>query len=92
MLEWLSQQQAGPVIGLLAVSGGILVATIAIITSGWARVRRAELRAHLAEAELALKQQMIEKGMSAEEIVQVLAAGQPKPTEEHVLAQERSPS
>jgi hypothetical protein len=91
MLEWLSQQSAGQMIGLIAVIGGPLIAITAIVAAAWARVRRAEFLAHQAETEAALKQQMIERGMSADEIVRVLAAGQsnlgkPKPVAEEEVA------
>ncbi len=76
MLEWLSQQSPGQLIGLVAVMMGPLIAIVAIVSGSWARVRRAEAYAQVAEMEAALKQQMIERGMSADEIVRVLAAGQ----------------
>ena len=59
--------QPGQLIGLVAVSGGLVVAAIAIIASHWCRVR-------LGEIEASLKQQMLEKGMSAAEIEQVIKA------------------
>ena len=79
MFDWLAQYSPKEMIGLSAVVGGLLLAATAVLSAQWARVRRAELQAQQAEAELALKQQMIERGMSAEEIVKVLAAGQPAP-------------
>jgi hypothetical protein len=63
-------------IGLFATVGGILFLIATVVSAQWASVRRAELRSHHAEQELALKQQMIERGMSADEIAKVLAAGQ----------------
>ena len=51
---------------------GAIVVPIAIITTGWRRVR-------VAEMELALKQQMLEKGMSATEIEQVMRTLGPPP-------------
>ncbi len=75
MQDWLSNQSAGQMIGLVAVISGPLIAVTAIVAASWTRFRRAELRARLLEAEAALKQQMIERGMSADEIVQVLEAG-----------------
>ncbi len=76
MLEWLSQQSAGQLIGLTAVVMGPLIAITAVASAAWARVRRAELQARAAESDAVLKQQMIERGMSADEIVRVLEAGQ----------------
>jgi hypothetical protein len=76
MLDWLSQQSPGQLTGLVAVVMGPLIAIVAIVSASWARVRRNELQAHIAEMEAALKQQMIERGMSADEIERVLAAGQ----------------
>jgi hypothetical protein len=78
MMDWLSNQNAKELIGLAAVVGGMLIAMVAIVSGQWARVRRDELRARQAEVDAALKQQMIERGMSADEIVQVLKAGQTK--------------
>jgi hypothetical protein len=82
MLEWLSQLSAGQMIGLIGVIGGPLIAIVAIVSAAWARVRRAELQARRAETDAALKEQMIERGMSAEEIVRVLEAGQSPPAPE----------
>ena len=74
--DWLARQNAGQVTGLAAVTGGILIAIIAIVSGVWSRARRAESRARQVEAELALKQEMIERGMSADDIERVLKAGQ----------------
>jgi hypothetical protein len=76
MFDWLAQQSPRELIGLVAVAGGILFLVIAVVSAQWASVRKAEMRMHQAEQELALKQQMIERGMSADEIAKVLAAGQ----------------
>ena len=65
--------------GLIAVSGGLLIPIVAIIASQWARVRREECRTRQAEAEAVLKQEMIERGMSADEIIRVLESGISKP-------------
>ena len=88
MFDWLSQQSAGQLIGLTAVVMGPLIAITAVIGGAWARVRRVELQAHLAETEAVLKQQMIERGMSADEIVRVLDAGQGKVAKAKLLARE----
>jgi len=52
---------------LVAVFGGLLTGIIAVLATQWRRVR-------VTEAETALKQQLLEKGMSAAEIEQVLKA------------------
>ncbi len=75
MNEWLSQQSAGQITGLVAVICGPLIAIVAVISASWARVKRAELQARRHEVDASLKQQMIERGMSAEEIERVLTAG-----------------
>ena len=69
MLEFFSKLNGGELIGLAAVVGGLSVAATGIIASQWRRVRVAEMAA-------ALKQQMLDKGMSAAEIEQVIKAGQ----------------
>jgi hypothetical protein len=59
-----SDELIGLVLGGLAVSGGFLVAIIAIIGGVWHNLRLT-----------ALKQDMVAHGMSAEEIRTVLEAG-----------------
>jgi hypothetical protein len=59
---------AGEFIGLVAVAGGLLIGITAILAGAWQKVRRAEMAA-------ALKQDMLNRGMSAEQIVAVLDAG-----------------
>ena len=56
-------------IGLIAVVVGPLIAMVAIVASQWRRVR-------IAEMDSALKQQMLDKGMSAAEIEQVVRSSQ----------------
>jgi len=67
MGDILSKFDSGDFIGLVAVIGGFLVAAIYLIVDQWRRVR-------LTEMEAALKQQMLDKGMSAVDIEQVLRA------------------
>lgn len=50
--------------------GWVMVAIVRSFTESWRRVREAEQTA-------ALKQSMVEKGMSAEDIERVLRAGKP---------------
>jgi hypothetical protein len=68
MAELLSKFTAAELIGLVAVGGGLLIGLVcgatAIITDYFYKVRK-----------LALKQDMLNRGMSAEEISLVLAAG-----------------
>jgi hypothetical protein len=68
MTEFLSKFDAGELIGLVAVGGGllcgILCGTTAIIMDHWCRLRM-----------LALKQDMVNRGLSADEIQTVIDAG-----------------
>jgi hypothetical protein len=68
MFDILSRFSPGELIGLVAVVGaflcGIICGTAAIIGDYWLRMRH-----------LALKQTMVERGMSAEEIQAVFEAG-----------------
>lgn len=89
MSDWLSQFNAGQMIGLCAVAGGVLIAVISVLSGAWVRVRRAEYQGQLAEAEAVLKQQMIEKGMSPEDIERVLAAGVAKSGKKRAESEER---
>lgn len=68
MSELLARFSGGELIGLVSVLGGMLIAIVAVVTMQWRRVR-------VAEFEAGLKQQMLDKGMSAAEIVQVMSAG-----------------
>jgi hypothetical protein len=68
MVDLLSNINGGELIALVAVAGGLLCAITAIITSSWQKIRRAEIVA-------ALKQDMLNRGMSADEIRTVLEAG-----------------
>ena len=68
MSEFLSKFDGGELIGLVAVAGGLLCGVVAILWGAWNKTRRAEIAA-------ALKQDMLNRGMSAEEIRTVLDAG-----------------
>jgi hypothetical protein len=68
MTEFLSRFDAGEIIGLVAVAGGLLCGITAIVAGAWQMVRRTEIVA-------ALKQDMLNRGMSAEDIRTVLEAG-----------------
>ena len=71
MGEFLQKFDAGELIGFVAVSGGMLIGLLcgltAIIADSWQKTRRAEIAA-------ALKQDMLNRGMSAEDIRTVLEA------------------
>ena len=68
MTEILSRFNGGELIALVAVAGGLLCGITAIIAGCWNKVRRAEIAA-------ALKQDMLNRGMSADDIGTVLDAG-----------------
>jgi hypothetical protein len=62
-----SEQGVGLLIGLIAVAGGLLIAIVAVVADFLHKQRRLDV-------EGALKQQMLDRGMSAGEIEQVLHA------------------
>jgi len=64
MNDFLSRFDGGELIGLVSVAGGLLIAIVSIVTAGYCKVRK-----------LALKEAMIERGLSAEDICAVLDAG-----------------
>ena len=68
MPELLSRFDPGEMIGLVAVSGGLLCGLVAIVMGIWHEHRKTEINA-------ALKQEMLNRGMSADEIRTVLDAG-----------------
>jgi hypothetical protein len=74
----LSRMNGGELLAFFGLAGGLLVGAIAIIAGIWLEFRRAEFRARQAEVEAALKQDMLNRGMSADEIERVLSAGQKK--------------
>ena len=68
MIELLSKFDGGELIGVIAVVGGLLCAITAIIAGAWTKVRRTEIAA-------ALKHDMLNRGMSADDIRTVLETG-----------------
>jgi len=70
MNELLSRFEAGELIGLVAVVGGLLCGIVAMVTHFLHANRKAEINA-------ALKQEMLNRGMSADDIRVVLDAGTP---------------
>ena len=67
MNDLLSRFEAGELIGLMAVAGGLLIPLTAIILSHFHKIRQLEL-----------KRDMLNRGMSADEIQVVLEAGSKK--------------
>jgi hypothetical protein len=68
MSEVFSRLNGGEMIGLVAVSGGLLCGLVAIFMGIWHEHRKSEING-------ALKQDMLNRGMSAEDIRTVLEAG-----------------
>lgn len=72
MIELLSKFDSGELLGFIlggiSIIGGLLCGIIGIIAGTWQKVRRAEIAA-------ALKQDMLNRGMSADDIRTVLEAG-----------------
>lgn len=84
--SWIAQLVGKDLIAVLAVGGGILFVMVAVLAKNWRLVR-------LAELEGSLKQQMLDKGMSAADIEQVLRSSQrPAPNWEHAKALDATPA
>jgi hypothetical protein len=60
-------QAPGLLIPILAITGGTVIAVVAILSSNWRRHRAAEILA-------ALKQDMLNRGLSADDIVRIVRA------------------
>jgi hypothetical protein len=67
MGDFITQVGFGPFIALVAVVGGLLIPLVVIVGGLMYKHRKLQVEA-------ALKQQMIERGMSADEIKEVLGA------------------
>ena len=67
MGDFITQIGFGPFIALVALVGGLLIPLVAIIGGLYVTHRKFQVEA-------ALKQQMLERGMSAEEIKEVIGA------------------
>lgn len=67
MFEFFSTWKPGEVIGLVSVVGGVSVAITAIVMGHWSRMRRQD-------AELALKRDLLARGMSVEEVERAMKA------------------
>ena len=85
-LDKLSGPNGGQIIGLVFWLGVItaVIATVAI--TQWRKYRQARVEAVLKRSIIDLKQQMIERGMSAEEIERVLNAQPPTGSQASVAA------
>jgi hypothetical protein len=68
MSELLNKFEPGELIGLVTITGGMLVGLVATIMALWHEHRKTEINA-------ALKQDMLNRGMTADEIRIVLDAG-----------------
>ena len=82
MGDFISQIGFGPFIALVSVVGGLLIPLSAIIGGLTYKHRKLQVEA-------ALKQQMIERGMSADEIQEVIRAA--KPGKAHRTCSRRNP-
>lgn len=71
MMELLSKFDSGELIGLVAIVWGFLCVLLVLVADYWQRIRKTEIAARL-------KQDMLDRGMSAEEIRIVLEAGTKK--------------
>jgi len=68
MGEYLWKLNVGELIALVSVSGGLLIGLVAVVGWIWSDVRKREIMA-------GLKHDMLDRGMSADEIRTVLDAG-----------------
>ena len=72
MSEFLSKFSAGEIIGLVAVVGGLLCGIIAVISDFFYKIRKSDNVTRL-------KQDMLDRGMSAAEIQTIIDAGAKNP-------------
>jgi hypothetical protein len=72
MYELLSRMAPGEFIGLVAVAGGLICGLVAIVMGIGLEFRRADLA-------FTLKKDMLERGMTPEEIRMVMEAGKKYP-------------
>ncbi|HEX4071738.1 MAG TPA: hypothetical protein VHX68_11225 [Planctomycetaceae bacterium] len=68
MSDLLSRMNFGELIALISIGGGLLIALVAVAGGMWTNVRKAEIEADL-------KHEMLNRGMTAEEIRTVIDAG-----------------
>lgn len=67
--EWLTSLDRGVIVVGLLVGAGVILAVTAIVAGAWQRIRQSAERARLVR-------EMLERGMSAEQIARVLLASQ----------------
>jgi hypothetical protein len=68
MGDYLSKLDGGELIAVIAIVGGLICGMLVLLGEIWRRSRKAEIDARL-------KTDMLDRGMSAEEIKTVLEAG-----------------
>ena len=68
MVDYLSQYSPGELIALVSIVGGLVCGTVTIVAVYWSS-------SHKANMEAKLKADMLDRGMSAAEIADVLQAG-----------------
>jgi hypothetical protein len=68
MYDYLLRFSPGEMIAIVAIVGGLFFLTATVAADTWQRARKVEL-------EIKLKQDMLDRGMSADEIRTVLNAG-----------------
>jgi hypothetical protein len=73
--DLLAKMSPGALIGLVAVTGGLLCGIVGIVMGCWLEMRKVS-------ATTALKQDMLDRGLSAEDIKTVLEAGSGHPVRE----------
>ena len=71
MAEYVSKFNAGELIAMVAIVGGLLCGLVVLVADYWHKIRKAEIAAKL-------KHDMLDRGMSADEIRIVLEAGSKK--------------
>jgi hypothetical protein len=68
MSDFLARVDGGELIALVAVGGGMLIAIVCVLAGVWHKIRTEEITANL-------KREMLDRGMSVDEIKAVLEAG-----------------
>jgi hypothetical protein len=78
MTDVLSRFGPGELIAIVAIVGGLICGILFFAMDYWHRIRKAEIAARL-------KHDMLDRGMSAEEIRIVLEAGTNKSHSDHLM-------
>jgi hypothetical protein len=71
MTDFFSRFRSDEIVGLITVVGGLIFLIVPIVGTFWYKIHKTSVNA-------ALKQDMLNRGMSAEEIKTVLEAGSKK--------------